>query len=136
MFRSMLENVQRQQRAETRRGQSRENRQRVDVAFVQNARARCTPPASATTSRTHRLPSELWNAFAAPWKFVLMVDGSVRFGDFLNLDHRVAERLARLQSERNRHRRKLAIVVDGLRTHVLRHLRHRIEGDQLVVVRL
>ena len=34
---------------------------------------------TATASRIHRLPSELWNALAAPWKFVLIVSGSVRF---------------------------------------------------------
>src|SRR5260221_14248868 len=32
----------------------------------------------ATISSTQRLPSEVWNALAAPWNVVLIVDGSVR----------------------------------------------------------
>jgi hypothetical protein len=45
---------------------SRENRQRVDVAFVQDAQ-HDVDHHDGIRSRTERLLSELSNAFAAPW---------------------------------------------------------------------
>ena len=69
----------------------------------------------AMISSTHRLPSELWKAFAAPWNCVVMVSGSVAVGHLLNLRHGVAQRRARLQIEGDRGGGKLPVVVDRLR---------------------
>ena len=49
----------------------------------------------ATISSTHRLPSELSNALAAPWKSVVMPVGRVLRGEILHLRDHVAQRRAR-----------------------------------------
>ena len=50
-----------------------------------------------------------------PWKLPTTVAGSVSRADLLHARDGVAERDARLQVERDRHRRQLADVVDRLR---------------------
>ena len=75
----------------------------------------------AMTSSTARLPSELWNALAAPWNWPLTPFGQrARRRLRARCVSTVAERRARLQAERDRHRRQLAVVVDRLRSdHLL-----------------
>ena len=66
------------------------------------------------TSSTARLRSELWNALAAPWNWPLTRRAASSSATSRRAQH-VAERRARRQAERDRHRRQLAVVVDGLR---------------------
>ena len=80
------------------------------------------------TSSTARLPSELWNALAAPWNWPL-----TRFGQ--RRARRLRARRVRTspsdapgcEAERDRDRRQLAVVVDRLRSDDLRRVRERVE---------
>ena len=85
----------------------------------------------AMISSTHRLPSELWKALAAPWNCVLMVVGELLRGERLHLVHHLAERGAGLQVERDGGGGKLPVVVDGLRSGFGDETGQGIERNQL-----
>ena len=60
--------------------------------------------------------SDCWNTFADPWKLVVTFGGSTVPRDLGDAIDGGAERHARPQAERNRHRRQLAQVIDAVRT--------------------
>ena len=70
----------------------------------------------ATNSSRPRLFIDSWNTLAGPSKLVGDRRRQQAVGDLLDVRGRRAERDARAQAERDRHRRQLAGVVDRLRT--------------------
>ena len=83
----------------------------------------------AMTSRTARLQSELSKALAAPWNWPLTPSGNVVVGDLLHTTQDVSKRGAWCKSERDRHRRQLPEVTDGLRSNDLFRVRQRVERN-------
>ena len=77
--------------------------------------------------------NESWNTCAVPEKPVAMVTGrfALRF-DLRDLVDRVAERIARREVERDRHRGLLALMVDLQRPDGRHQPRHRVERNGLV----
>ena len=125
-----MEDHQRQESAEPGERQRRENGQRMDEALVQDAEDHVDhgdgheqQHAEALQRRLERLRRPLEGGGHAR-----------RQGDARGLlDFRdcVAERVARLEVERERHRRQLSGVVDHRRTDGRGKLRHRAERHEL-----
>jgi len=79
---------------------------------------------SDATMRIGVLFSDAPNAWALPWKAGLERERRMQlFFNLLNAAHRLADRGARREIERDRHRRELALVID----HERRDLHHRID---------
>ena len=81
--------------------------------------------------------SESWNTCAVPEKPVTIVDRQVRrLFELRDLVDGVAQRNARREVERDRHRGLLALVVDLQRADARHHFGHRIQRNGPVVGRL
>ena len=111
-LKSLPEHEQRQQRAHAGRRQRRENRDRMDVALVQNAQHDVHRD-QRRENQQRLVGQRAWNAAAVPWKAACMLGGKPHLLlGLVDRVHRVAQRRVRCQIERNRGRRKLALVGD------------------------
>ncbi len=129
------EEQQREQRAHARRGQSGENRQRVDEALVQDAQhdvdhqhGHQQQHAQAADRRLERLRRALEAAADRRRHVHLALDRTHAVDG-------IAERDAGREVERDGHRRQLALVIDGQRLRTAGEPRHGIERNQPAGVR-
>ena len=132
---SRLEEQQREQRAEARGRQARQNDQRLREALVENAEHDVDHDDRHHEHEAEALQRLLKRLRRRPGISSMTVAGSVVAGGFLDGVHRIAERVARLEVERQVHRWKLAGVADRQRPDAGRHRRHRVERDELAARR-
>ena len=114
----VMEDHQHQQRADPGRGQCRQDRDRVNEAFVENAEddvdddeRRRDEDRLAGQRRDERIGIALEAGRQRGRLAELLLD-------LVNRSDGVADRYARLQVERQRHRRELALVIDDDRRHL------------------
>ena len=131
---SVLKRMQCEQRAEARCREARQNDQRLREALVKNAEDDVDdddrhhehePEALRRLLKRLRRPLEFRGD--RPWQ--------CGPGGFLDGVHRIAERVARFEVERQVHRWKLAGMADRQRPDAGRHRRNGVERDELAVRR-
>ena len=110
-----VEDHQRQQRAETGRGQTGENRDRVDVAFVQDAE-HDVHHHDGDDQQHPQVAERTLERLGRALELRADGGGELLVGEVLHLVDDLAERRAGLQVEGDGGRGKLPVVIDGLRS--------------------
>ena len=132
----MSKDHQREQRAEAGRRQSRENRDRMDEALVENAQHDVDDQNRHHQQDSRGCASRTGTPARCPGRRCVMVAGSGVVGEPFHVVERLAERDAGRDVERDGDRGELAGMVDRERPQACAcKLRDRVERDQLSTLR-
>ncbi len=113
-------------------GSPGENRERMDVAFVQNSEHDINHQ-DRDDQQDPQVSERTLEGFGGALKVRRDTGWQCLAGEILHLRNHVAQRRARLQVERNRHRVELSVMIDGLRPGSLLQLGERVERNQRTI---